>query len=54
MVVFGHIGYFLAKTQVFCFRFNLRRVGVNLFLILSGFGLTLSALKKDLSVKIFI
>jgi peptidoglycan/LPS O-acetylase OafA/YrhL len=53
-VIFGHIGYFLAYQNQFLFPLSiLSGVGVNLFLILSGFGLTVSALKKPLSVKEF-
>lgn len=50
-VVLSHIGYFLVTDHGFLFPLTiLAGVGVNLFLFLSGLGLTISALKKDLSV----
>ena len=50
-VVFSHIGYFLVYQHEFLFPLTiLAGVGVNIFLFLSGLGLTISALKKDLSV----
>lgn len=49
-VIFSHIGYFLFQTTQFLFPLSvLGGVGVNLFLFLSGFGLTASSLKKPLS-----
>jgi peptidoglycan/LPS O-acetylase OafA/YrhL len=50
-VVFSHIGYFLVYQHEFLFPLTiLAGVGVNIFLFLSGLGLTTSSLKKDLSV----
>jgi len=50
-VIFSHIGYFLVYQHEFLFPLTiLAGVGVNIFLFLSGLGLTISALKKDLSV----
>jgi peptidoglycan/LPS O-acetylase OafA/YrhL len=50
-VIFSHIGYFLVYQHEFLFPLTiLAGVGVNLFLFLSGLGLTISALKKDLNV----
>ena len=50
-VIFSHIGYFLAYQHEFLFPLTvLAGVGVNIFLFLSGLGLTISAFKKDLSV----
>jgi len=50
-VVFSHIGYFLVYQREFLFPLTiLAGVGVNIFLFLSGLGLTISSLKKDLSV----
>lgn len=49
-VVFSHIGYFLSSDTKFLFPYSiLAGVGVNLFLVLSGFGLTASHLKNPLS-----
>ncbi len=49
-VVFGHIGYFLSSDNRFLFPLSVASgVGVNIFLFLSGFGLTLSQLKSPLS-----
>ncbi len=53
-VVFSHIGYFLSSDTRFLFPYSiLAGVGVNLFLFLSGFGLTVSHLKSPLSVADF-
>lgn len=47
-IIFSHIGYFLSSDNKFLFPFSiLAGVGVNLFLFLSGFGLTLSTLKAN-------
>src|SRR3989339_2054802 len=51
MILFGHIGYFLAEDHRFLFPLSVSAgVGVNLFLFLSGYGLTSSALSKSLSI----
>lgn len=50
-VVFSHIGYFLSTDDRFLFPLSiLAGTGVNLFLFLSGFGLTASALKKPFTI----
>ena len=50
-VFFSHIGYFLASDQRFLYPLStLAGVGVNIFLVLSGFGLTTSALAKTSGV----
>lgn len=50
-IVFSHIGYFLSTDDRFLYPFSiLAGAGVNLFLFLSGFGLTVSALKKPLTI----
>lgn len=50
-ILFSHIGYFLTVEQDFLWPFSiLAGVGVNLFLFISGFGLTLSSLKKPLNI----
>lgn len=50
-IVFSHIGYFLSSDTRFLYPMSvLAGVGVNLFLFLSGLGLTLSSLKSSLSV----
>lgn len=50
-VVFSHIGYFLVSDHRFLFPLStIAGVGVNLFLFLSGMGLTFSALKTPLSI----
>lgn len=50
-IIFSHIGYFLVSDNRFLYPFSiLAGVGVNLFLFLSGFGLTLSSLKNPLPV----
>ncbi len=54
MVIFGHIGYFLATDDHFLQPLSLiSGVGVDLFLFLSGLGLTFSQMNKALSVKEF-
>lgn len=53
-VIFIHVGYFLTSNNQFLFPLStFGGVGVNIFLFLSGFGLTMSALKKDLSISKF-
>ncbi|PIZ94420.1 MAG: hypothetical protein COX81_03595, partial [Candidatus Magasanikbacteria bacterium CG_4_10_14_0_2_um_filter_37_12] len=48
-IVLSHIGYFLSIDTRFMFPLSiLAGVGVDLFLFLSGYGLTVSALKKEL------
>jgi peptidoglycan/LPS O-acetylase OafA/YrhL len=49
-IVFSHIGYFLSSNTRFLYPMSvLAGVGVNLFLFLSGFGLTTSSINKVLS-----
>ena len=51
MVIFSHIGYFLVSDRSFLVPLsNYAGVGVDLFLILSGYGLVVSALKRPVSV----
>ena len=46
MVIFSHIGYFLDSGKTFLYPLSVAGgVGVNIFLFLSGYGLTLSELK---------
>ena len=53
-IVFSHIGYFLSADQSFLFPLSIMAgVGVNIFLLLSGFGVTMSALHKHLTLKQF-
>lgn len=50
-IIFSHVGYFLSTDHDFLFPLSvLAGVGVDVFLFLSGYGLTISALKKPLSV----
>ncbi|MFA6304299.1 MAG: acyltransferase family protein [Patescibacteria group bacterium] len=50
-VIFSHIGYILATDNRFLFPLSIfAGIGVNLFLFLSGYGLTASALKKNSSI----
>ncbi len=50
-IVFSHIGLFLTSDTTFLYPLSiLAGVGVNLFLFLSGYGLTISSLKKDVSL----
>ena len=51
MVIFSHIGYFLDSKDAFLYPLSVAGgVGVNIFLFLSGYGLTISSLKSSLSV----
>ncbi len=51
MVVFSHIGYFLVSDHHFLVPLsNYAGLGVDLFLILSGYGLTVAALRRPVSV----
>ena len=51
MIVLSHIGYFLVDDHRFLWPLStMAGVGVNLFLFLSGYGLTISSLKNKLSV----
>lgn len=51
MVMFSHVGYFLASDQRFTYPLSVAGgKGVDIFLFLSGFGLTASALKSALTV----
>ncbi len=46
-IIFSHIGYFLVTGQKFLYPLSiLAGVGVNLFLFLSGYGLTFSSIKN--------
>lgn len=50
MVIFGHTGYFLASDTRFLYPLSVASgVGVNLFLFMSGYGLTISASKSSSS-----
>jgi len=50
-IVFSHIGYFLSSDTRFLFPLSIMAgVGVDLFLLLSGYGLTISSFRKNLSV----
>lgn len=53
-IIFSHIGYFLSTDTNFLWPMSvLAGVGVNLFLFLSGFGLTVSSLNKPISIRFF-
>lgn len=53
-IIFSHIGYFLSTDHNFLFPLSvLAGVGVNLFLVLSGFGLSLSQMRRPLSITQF-
>jgi peptidoglycan/LPS O-acetylase OafA/YrhL len=50
-IFFAHIGYFLVSDTRFLFPLSIAAgVGVNLFLMLSGYGLVISSLSKPLSI----
>lgn len=50
-VILAHIGYYLARDHQFLFPLSvLAGVGVNLFLVFSGFGLTQSTFNKSLPI----
>ena len=52
VIVFSHIGYILSSTDRFLWPLSiLAGVGVNLFLFLSGYGLTISGMKKTPTLK---
>ena len=54
MVIFSHIGYFLFTDHRFLYPLSVAGgVGVNIFLFLSGFGLTISETKSKRSVLSF-
>lgn len=54
LIVLSHIGYFLVSDTRFLWPLSIAAgVGVDLFLFLSGFGLTASQLKSNLGVKEF-
>ena len=54
MIIFGHIGYFLANDHRFLFPLSISAgVGVNLFLLLSGYGLATSSFRQTISIKQF-
>jgi peptidoglycan/LPS O-acetylase OafA/YrhL len=50
-VIFSHIGYFLVSDKTFLYPLTIfAGVGVNIFLFLSGYGLTISRIKKYESI----
>jgi peptidoglycan/LPS O-acetylase OafA/YrhL len=54
MVIFSHVGYFLFSDHRFLFPLSVAGgVGVNIFLFLSGFGLTSSEIKSKKTVMSF-
>lgn len=53
-ILFSHVGYFLSADHRFLFPLSVAAgVGVNLFLFLSGYGVTMSSLRKELTIKEF-
>ncbi len=53
-IIFSHVGYFLSVDHSFLFPLSIMAgVGVNLFLFLSGYGLTISSLKENLQISEF-
>lgn len=53
-IVFSHIGYFLSTDIDFLWPFSVAAgVGVDMFLFLSGFGLTLSSLRSQKPILVF-
>jgi peptidoglycan/LPS O-acetylase OafA/YrhL len=51
MIVFSHVGYFLVSDHRFLVPLsNYAGVGVDLFFLLSGYGLMVSSLKRPLSI----
>ncbi|MFA6077455.1 MAG: acyltransferase family protein [Candidatus Paceibacterota bacterium] len=53
-IIFSHVGYFLSDNHNFLFPLSIMAgVGVNLFLFLSGYGLTISSLKEKLQISEF-
>lgn len=51
MVVFAHIGLFLVSDRAFLYPLSIvSGVGVDIFLFLSGYGLTVSAMQKPLPI----
>lgn len=54
IIIFSHIGYILSSDHSFLWPLStMAGVGVNLFLFLSGYGLSLSALKKAPKLKTY-
>jgi len=53
-VIFGHLGYFLFTDHNFLYPLStISGVGVDIFFLLSGYGLAMSALKKNYSASEF-
>lgn len=51
LIVFSHVCYFLDVNQQFLFPLGIMAgVGINLFLFLSGYGLTVTSMAKPLSI----
>jgi peptidoglycan/LPS O-acetylase OafA/YrhL len=54
MVIFAHVGYFLVDDHRFLVPLsNYGGVGVDLFLILSGYGLVAAAVRRPISISVF-